>query len=82
MVEIQCLICEKLIKFPSYIDPDDYDGQVVCQECNSLLHIKLKSSKVKEYKVVEKNAIVGDIVLKGFIPPGQKIQIGEDEAKE
>ena len=54
MIEINCLVCEKPIKFPSYIDSDDYDGHIFCHECNLLLYIRLKSSKVKKYKVVEK----------------------------
>ena len=54
MIQIECLACEKALKIPQYIDRDDYDGQVVCQECGSILHIKLVHSKVQGYKVVEK----------------------------
>ena len=54
MVEIDCLVCGKTIKIPSYVDPEDYDGQLFCRKCNLLLDIKLKSSKVKKYKVAEK----------------------------
>ena len=75
MVEINCLVCEKPIKFPPYIDSEDYDGHIFCHECNLLLYIKLKSSKVKKYKVVEKQTIKvqSNIVLKDFVPLGQKI---------
>jgi DNA-directed RNA polymerase subunit RPC12/RpoP len=58
MDEINCIVCEKPIKFPSYIDPDDYDGHIFCHECNLLLYVKIKSSKVKKYKVVEKQKII------------------------
>ena len=51
MVEIECLLCGEPIKLPEYIDTEDYDGQVVCQECGSLLHIKLVKSKVQKYRV-------------------------------
>jgi DNA-directed RNA polymerase subunit RPC12/RpoP len=53
MVEIECLACGKAVKLPRFVDNDDYDGQVVCQECKSLLHIKLVKRKVRKYKVVE-----------------------------
>ena len=51
MVEIECLLCEKPIKLPKYIDTEDYDGEVVCQECESLLYIKLVKSKVRKYRI-------------------------------
>ena len=53
MVEIKCLLCNKPIKLPKYIDTEDYDGEVVCQECKSLLYIRLLKSKVKKYKFKE-----------------------------
>jgi DNA-directed RNA polymerase subunit RPC12/RpoP len=54
MVEIECLVCGKTIKIPQFVNIDKYDGQVPCQNCGSLLHIKLVASKVEGYKVVEK----------------------------
>jgi len=56
MVEIECLVCGKAIKIPPYIDTEQYDGQVLCQECESILHIKLVGSKVRGYKVVGKSS--------------------------
>jgi DNA-directed RNA polymerase subunit RPC12/RpoP len=53
MVEIECLACGKTVKIPQFINTDKYDGQVVCQECKSLLHVKLVKEKVEKYKVVE-----------------------------
>lgn len=53
MIEIECLVCGKNIKMPKHIDPEQYDGQVVCQECKSLLHVKLVKGKVQKYKIVE-----------------------------
>ncbi len=53
MVEIGCLACSKIIKLPQYIDTEKYDGQVVCEECNSLLYIKLVKGKVEKFKIVE-----------------------------
>jgi len=57
MDEINCIVCEKPIKFPSYIDPDDFDGNIFYHKCNLLLYLKLKSAKVKKYKVVDKQKI-------------------------
>jgi DNA-directed RNA polymerase subunit RPC12/RpoP len=54
MVDIECLVCGKTIEIPQFIDTNNYDGQIACQECASLLHIKLVGSKVRKYKVVEK----------------------------
>ncbi len=54
MEKIDCLVCGKSVKFREYIDAEDYDGEVVCQECGSLLHVKLANSKVQRYKVVKK----------------------------
>jgi DNA-directed RNA polymerase subunit RPC12/RpoP len=57
-MEIECLICGKSIK-PQQInkaeiyDTQNYDGQIMCQECKSLLYIKLIEGKIQKYKVVE-----------------------------
>ena len=58
MVEIECLACRKSFKPQQLNDTenyntDNYDGQIVCQECNSLLHVKLVKEKVHKYKIVE-----------------------------
>ena len=53
MVEIQCLVCGKDIKIPKYVNTEDYDGQIVCQECTPLLHIKLAKGRVQKYKLLE-----------------------------
>ena len=52
MVEIECLVCGETVKVPDFIDAEDYGGQLVCQECGLLLHVKLVGSKVRQYKVV------------------------------
>ncbi len=54
MVEIECLVCGKNIQIPEFIDTDNYDGQVACRECASLLHVKLVGARVRKYEVVEK----------------------------
>jgi hypothetical protein len=53
-MEIECLVCGCGIELSEFIDVNDYDGQVACGECDSLLHIRLKGSKIKGYEVVEK----------------------------
>jgi uncharacterized Zn finger protein (UPF0148 family) len=54
MVEIECLLCGKPLNLPRYINPEDYDGEVVCQECESLLYIKLVKSELKKYSIRQK----------------------------
>jgi len=54
MVKIECLACGKNVKIPQYANTDRYDGQVVCQECKALLHVKLVKGKVEKYKIVER----------------------------
>lgn len=53
MADIECLACGKTVKIPKFIDTDNYDGQLVCQECKSILHVKLVKGKVQKYKIVE-----------------------------
>jgi len=52
---LECLVCGKTFQIPKFINFENYDGQVVCQHCESLLHIKLVQSKVRQYKVVEES---------------------------
>lgn len=61
MVEIECLTCGKAIKPRQLNDTDNYDtenydGQIVCQECKSLLYVKSVKGKVQKSKVVENNS--------------------------
>jgi len=58
MVEIECLACGEAIKPQQLNDTDNYDtenydGQIVCQECKSLLQVKLVNGKVQKYKIIE-----------------------------
>jgi len=53
MVKIKCLVCESVIKFPDFIDTNDYDGQLICQKCRSLLHVKLVKAKLQKYDIVK-----------------------------
>jgi len=55
-VEINCLVCGKTIEIPQFIDTDNYDGQINCPQCKSLLHVKLVGAKARKYEVVEKGA--------------------------
>jgi uncharacterized Zn finger protein (UPF0148 family) len=55
-VEISCLICGKNIEIPQFIDTDNYDGQIHCPNCKSLLRVRLVGAKARKYEVVEKRA--------------------------
>ena len=75
MVDIECLACGKAIK-PQQLndsnnyDTENYDGHVVCQECKSLLYVKLVKGKVQKYKIVEKK--FGDFNFTDFTIRMQK----------
>ena len=56
-MEINCLVCDKTIEIPSFIDTENYDGQISCPGCKSLLHIKLLAAKLRKYEVVERGAV-------------------------
>ncbi len=56
-MEINCLVCGKSIEIPQFIDADNYDGQISCPSCKSLLHIKLFKAKLRKYEVVERGAV-------------------------
>ncbi len=72
MVEIECLACEKTIKTPQYIDTEKYDGQMICQECEALLHIKLAKGKVQKYRIVERKGRPIDIRNIVVVRPNDK----------
>jgi len=55
-VEISCLICGKAIEIPQFIDTNNYDGQINCPACKSLLRMRLVGAKARKYEVVERGA--------------------------
>jgi uncharacterized Zn finger protein (UPF0148 family) len=55
-MEINCLVCGKAIEIPEFIDTENYDGQVKCPSCESLLQIRLFGSKLRKYEVVTTRA--------------------------
>jgi len=71
MVEIECLVCSKTIKIPGFIDTNNYDGQIACPECLSLLYVKLVGAKVRKYKVVEKGSKSLSARPKVTVSPGE-----------
>jgi len=66
MVEIECLVCGKTIVIPKFIDTNNYDGQVTCPECKSLLHVKLGGGKVRKYEVVERKSPSSTVAESGL----------------
>jgi len=50
--EIACIMCRNNIKFPEYVG-EDYSGDLLCDNCMSLLRIKLSKWEVREFKVLE-----------------------------
>ncbi len=62
--DLLCLVCEKAIKVPQYVSPN-YKGVLVCQDCKSLLHIKLVNSQVAEYEI-KKDKLQESSVIKAL----------------
>jgi DNA-directed RNA polymerase subunit RPC12/RpoP len=56
-VEINCLVCGKAIEIPEFIDTDNYDGQISCPECKSLLQVRLFGAKLRRYELVERGMV-------------------------
>ena len=54
MLEIECLVCGKIIDIPEFIDINNYEGQIACRECGSLLQVRLVAAKVRKYEVVQR----------------------------
>jgi hypothetical protein len=53
-MEINCLVCGKAIEIPQFIDTENYDGQISCPSCKSLLQIRLFGSKLRKFELVER----------------------------
>ena len=54
MPEIECLHCYTTVDIPKFIDTKNYDGEIVCKNCNTRLAIKFAGSlKPVKYKVVK-----------------------------
>jgi len=47
-----CEHCNEKIILRKEIDLKKYDGEVYCQKCNSVWHIKITNSKIQGYKFV------------------------------
>jgi DNA-directed RNA polymerase subunit RPC12/RpoP len=72
MVKIKCLVCGRTIQIPGFVDTNNYDGQVACPECASLLHVKLVGEKVRKYSVVERKNPESQQTIVLLSPDGHK----------
>ena len=50
--QIACILCKNTIVFPEYVG-QNYSGDLLCNRCGSLLHIKLNKWTVDQYKVLK-----------------------------
>lgn len=53
-MKIECLICLKETAIPKNLNTGNYDGQITCRECGSLLQVKLVRSKVEQRGRIER----------------------------
>jgi len=74
MVEINCLVCGKAIAIPEFIDSNNYDGQIACPECKSLLQVKLVGAKVRKYQVTERKSKSSTAIKSGLSQRTGKIK--------
>ena len=67
MPPVECLFFGEVIEFPQRIvDAQKYIGQVRCNSCRALLHIKKAGLEVQEYKFIEKGFIPIKTIVKDY----------------
>ena len=54
MIEIICHECQKPLEIPKHINPERFDGEIFCRNCESWWRIKLIDSKVEKMVFVRK----------------------------
>lgn len=54
MLKIECLVCDKALVLPKFVNINKYDGQIKCKKCKSLLYVKFLKGELQKYKIVEK----------------------------
>ena len=74
MVEIECLVCGKTIEIPKFIDTNNYDGQIACPACKSLLQVKLVGAKVRKYMVAERKPTSLTVAESGLSRQSGKVE--------
>ena len=50
--EIACILCKNNIIFPEYVGAN-YNGDLLCATCESLMRIRLDKGVVREFRVLE-----------------------------
>ncbi|MDM8000105.1 MAG: hypothetical protein QUS33_08930 [Dehalococcoidia bacterium] len=50
-MKIECLICLKETAIPKNLNTGNYDGQITCRECGSLLQVRLVRSRVEQRRI-------------------------------
>ena len=75
MLEIECLVCGKAIKIPEFIDTNNYDGQIACPTCKSLLQVKLVGAKVRKYMVAERKSTSLTAIDSGLSRQSGKVKV-------
>jgi hypothetical protein len=81
--EIPCIMCNNAIRFPEYVG-QDYTGDLLCDRCRSLLHIKLDKWEVKQYKVLRDRSkeYKGLQKLKGLQETAAKLKYGPEKGNK
>ncbi len=78
MPPVECLYCGEIIEFPQRIvDAQKYIGQVRCNKCRALLHIKKVGIEVQEYQFIEKGFIPIKTIVKHHGQDGNEANLDE-----
>ena len=76
MDEIKCLSCGETLNIPQVINTSKYDGQLVCQKCSALLHVKLVKDKLEKYDKVKEGSHEPITHMVFVLPDGTKVVPG------
>ena len=68
--KVNCLSCKEIIQYREYVE-DDYKGALLCDNCGSFHHIKIKGGKVVEF----------DITNLKSLPPTLNITVLDEATK-
>jgi DNA-directed RNA polymerase subunit RPC12/RpoP len=79
MVEITCLGCGKSFRVPAFIDTVNFDGQLACPECASLLYIRLVGSKVRKYGLLDRKTLKAAAADTKPVPSGPPPNVDVEE---
>ena len=72
--EIECLYCGDNLTIPDWVNTHNYDGEIVCQNCEARLAIKFKNSRQPtKYNLIDKPQIKSPKIILRDAETGEDI---------